>query len=98
LEFEGEGKEEIARVKRCRDSEYFVTPGKIVLAVDPSYFRPTEVELLIGDSTKARTKLQWQPKYSTRDIVNDMMMADLKLFERDRILISNGQEVLKNDE
>jgi GDPmannose 4,6-dehydratase len=98
LEFEGEGIEEIARVRRCRDSAYFVTPGKIVVAVDPSYFRPTEVELLLGDATKARTKLKWQPKYSTRDIVNDMVMADLRLFERDKILISNGQEVLKNDE
>ena len=98
LEFEGEGKDEIARVTRSRDSEYFVTPGTIVLAVDPSYFRPTEVDLLIGDSTKAQAKLRWKPKYSTRDIVNDMVMADLKLFERHKILISNGQEVLNNDE
>lgn len=98
LEFEGEGKDEIARVTRSRDSEYFVTPGKIVLAVDPTYFRPTEVDLLIGDATKAQTKLRWKPRYSTRDIVNDMMKADLKLFERHKILISNGQEVLNNDE
>ncbi len=98
LEFEGEGIREIARVKRCRDGEYYVTPGTIVLAVDPAYFRPTEVELLIGDAAKAQAKLQWQPKYSVSDIVTDMVTADLKLFERDKILISNGQEVLKNDE
>src|SRR5258707_12151359 len=59
LEFEGEGIREIARVKRCRDGEYYVTPGTIVLAVDPAYFRPTEVELLIGDAAKAQAKLQW---------------------------------------
>jgi len=53
---------------------------------------------LIGDATKAQAKLRWKPKYSTGDIVNDMVMADLKLFERHKILISNGQEVLNSDE
>ena len=91
LEFEGEDKNEIARVLHCRIPEYFVTPGKIVLAIDQTYFRPTEVEYLIGDAAKAREKLGWQPKYSVNDIVRDMMKADLKLFERDKILISNGQ-------
>ncbi|GHN02641.1 GDP-mannose 4,6-dehydratase [Cytophagales bacterium WSM2-2] len=98
LEFEGEGKEEVARVVRCHSSEYFISPGKIVLAVDPKYFRPTEVELLIGDATKARKKLGWRPTYSVQEIASDMMMADLKLFERDKILISNGQEVINIDE
>src|SRR5258705_7515996 len=78
LEFEGEGKNERARVVRCSNPEYFLTPGKIVLAVDPTYFRPTEVELLIGDATKARKKLNWRPAYAMRDIVKDMMTADLK--------------------
>jgi GDPmannose 4,6-dehydratase len=98
LEFEGEDKNEIARVLHCRIPEYFVTPGKIVLAIDQTYFRPTEVEYLIGDAAKAREKLGWQPKYSVNDIVRDMMKADLKLFERDKILISNGQEILKYDD
>jgi len=98
LEFEGEGKNEIARVVRCSNPEYLLPPGKIVLAVDPTYFRPTEVELLIGDATKARKKLNWRPAYAMHDIVKDMMTADLKLFERAKILISNGQEVLNNDE
>src|SRR5260221_1265481 len=84
LDFEGEGKDETARVARCNNPEYFVTPGKIVLAVDPTYFRPTEVELLIGDATKAREKLGWQPAFSTQDIVTDMMKADLKLFEHNK--------------
>jgi GDPmannose 4,6-dehydratase len=98
LEFEGEGKNEIARVLCCHNPEYFVASGKIVLAVDPVYFRPTEVELLIGDASKASRKLGWRPKYSMQDIVKDMMKADLKLCERDKILISNGQEVLINDD
>lgn len=98
LEFEGEGINELARVSRCISAEYFLPPGKIVLAVDPSYFRPTEVEQLIGDSAKARQKLGWRPKYSTIDIVKEMVRADLKLFERDKILLSNGQDVIVNDE
>jgi GDPmannose 4,6-dehydratase len=96
VEFEGNGKAEIARVVRCNHPGYFVTPGKIVLAVDPTYFRPTEVELLIGDATKARTKLGWSTTHSVEDIVRDMMKSDLKLFERDKILISNGQGILNN--
>jgi GDPmannose 4,6-dehydratase len=96
LAFEGEGKDEIARVVSCSNAEYFVTPGKIVLSVDPTYFRPTEVEQLLGDSAKARRKLDWSPKYSIGDIVSEMVKADLKLFERDKILISNGQDVLVN--
>jgi GDPmannose 4,6-dehydratase len=97
IEFEGEGKKEIGRVVSCNDPSYFVEPGKVVVAVDPEYFRPTEVELLIGDATKARTKLAWIPQYSIEDIVKDMMESDLKLFKRDRLLMRNGHNVLKND-
>jgi GDPmannose 4,6-dehydratase len=98
LEFEGEGIEEIGRVERCLNPEYFVAPGTVVVAVDKQYFRPTEVELLIGDPTKARTKLGWEPQHSVQDIVEDMMASDLRLFERDKLLMSNGLEILKNDE
>ncbi len=98
LEFEGEGINEVAKVVKCENSEYFVTPGKTVVSVDQEYFRPTEVELLIGDATKARTQLGWQPQHTVQDIVRDMMESDLRLFERDRLLLSNGIEILMNDE
>jgi GDPmannose 4,6-dehydratase len=98
LDFEGEGMNEVARVKACVKDDYYVPTGKVVVAVDPAYFRPTEVELLIGDPSKANEKLGWQPKYSVEDIVGDMMAADIKLFERDQLLISNGLEIVKNDE
>jgi GDPmannose 4,6-dehydratase len=98
LEFEGEGVHEVARVVQCAKPEYFVIPGKIVVAVDPQYFRPTEVELLIGDASKALHKLGWQPQYTISEIVGDMMESDLKLFERDKLLQSNGMEIFKNDE
>jgi GDPmannose 4,6-dehydratase len=98
VEFEGDGIEEVGRVVSCLNPEYDVISGTVVVAVDPQYFRPTEVELLIGDATKARTRLGWTPLNSVQDIVTDMMESDLKLFDRDRILISNGLEIIKNDE
>src|SRR5215213_2377547 len=63
IEFRGEGDKEIGVVKSCK-SEYIVEEGTVVVKVDPRYFRPTEVELLIGDGTKAKEKLGWEPKYT----------------------------------
>ena len=98
LEFEGEGIDEVAKVVVCLNPEYSLEPGQTVVAVDPQYFRPTEVELLLGDATKARVKMGWTPQHSVKDIVHDMMESDIKLFNRDRILLSNGLEIIKNDE
>lgn len=97
LEFEGDGIDEVARVVQC-NTDYFIPRGTVVVGVDEQYFRPTEVDLLIGDATKALTKLGWKPRHSIREIVKDMMESDLRLFDRDRILISNGLEILMNNE
>ncbi|MHA8064020.1 GDP-mannose 4,6-dehydratase [Aquirufa aurantiipilula] len=80
LEFKGSGIDEVALVKACHNSLYQVEIGKEVVAVDPRYFRPTEVELLIGDSTKAQTKLGWKLKYDLPALVKDMMSSDIQLF------------------
>lgn len=77
IEFTGSGKNEKGVVTACSD-EYQIPIGKTVVAIDPSYFRPTEVDLLIGDATKARTKLNWQPKYDLPALVKEMVQADLK--------------------
>lgn len=98
IAFEGEGQAEVARVVASTDPDYYVPPGKIVVAVDPLYFRPTEVELLIGDPSKAEKKLGWKPKHSVQDLVRDMVGADLSRFQRDKLLASNGMEILQNDE
>lgn len=98
LEFEGTGVDEVGKVVSCSNPDYFIAPGTLVIAVDPQYFRPTEVELLIGDATKANTKLDWEPQNTIHDIVADMMTSDLRLFDRDKILMSNGLEILKYDE
>ncbi len=57
----------------CSDSRYQVPAGQEILAVDPRYFRPTEVDLLIGDPTKAKTKLKWEPEYDLKALVKDMI-------------------------
>jgi GDPmannose 4,6-dehydratase len=79
--FEGEGVNEVGKVIACHDPSYQIEIGKVVVLVDEKYFRPTEVELLIGDPTKSMTKLGWQPKYNLKALVDDMMQGDLKLFE-----------------
>jgi GDPmannose 4,6-dehydratase len=78
LDFTGEGAAEKGIVAACTDAAYQLPVGKEVVAVDPEYFRPTEVDLLIGDSTKARTKLGWQPKYDLDGLIKEMVEADVK--------------------
>lgn len=82
VEFTGEGVEEIGKVKACHNPLYQVAIGKVVVEVDPKYFRPTEVDLLIGDPTKSKTKLGWLPKYDLPALVKDMMQADVALFSK----------------
>ena len=94
LEFKGEGVDEKAYVKACTNPEYQIEIGKEVLAVDPKYFRPTEVDLLIGDATKAKEKLGWVPEYDLEDLVNDMMQSDLKLMKKDQYLKDGGYRIL----
>lgn len=84
LEFIGEGIDEVAVVKSCSNEKYQVEIGKEILSVDPRYFRPTEVDLLVGDSSKARNELGWQPVYELNDLVNDMMQSDIELAERQK--------------
>jgi GDPmannose 4,6-dehydratase len=90
LAFHGEGVDEKATVAACHNPEYQLPIGQEVMAIDPRYFRPTEVELLIGDPTKAMTQLGWKPKYDLKMLVEDMMQSDLDLFRRQRLLSDAG--------
>jgi len=65
---------------------------------NPEYFSPNEVELLIGDPTKANTKLGWKPKHDLKSLVKDMMIADVALFKRDKYLMDGGHKVLSYHE
>jgi len=68
--------------------------GKVIVEVDPRYFRPTEVELLIGDASKAKKDLGWEPKHSLEQLVKEMVESDVKLFERDKYLLDGGHDVM----
>lgn len=98
LEFKGEGVNETASVTKCNNPEYQLEIGKEVIAVDPRYFRPTEVELLIGNPSKMKEKLGWEPKYDLKALVKDMIWADIKLFNRDQYLKDGGHKVLNYHE
>jgi GDPmannose 4,6-dehydratase len=93
LEFKGEGIEEKGYVKSSKNEAYLLEIGKEVVSVDPKYFRPTEVELLIGDATKAKEKLGWVPKYDLQYLVEDMMKSDLKLMQKQQYLKDGGYAV-----
>ncbi|MDX5438204.1 MAG: GDP-mannose 4,6-dehydratase [Pontibacter sp.] len=98
IEFRGEGIEEKGYIASCNNPDYQLEVGREVVCVDPNYFRPTEVELLIGDATKSKTKLGWTPKYDLPALVKDMMQADLELFKRDTYLMEGGHRVLNYHE
>lgn len=92
VEFKGSGVEEKGYVKSCT-SDYNFKVGQEILAIDPRYFRPTEVDLLIGDPTKSMTKLGWKPKYNVNSLCKEMVAADLELFRKEKILLDAGFEV-----
>ncbi|PKV75363.1 GDP-mannose 4,6-dehydratase [Pontibacter ramchanderi] len=98
IEFKGEGVEEKGYVVACNNPEYQVEIGKEIVCVDPNYFRPTEVELLIGDATKSKEKLGWTPKYDLPALVKDMMQNDIELFKRDTYLMEGGHRILNYHE
>ena len=86
LEFIGAGIEEIGVVKTTSNPNYEFQIGQKVIQIDPTYFRPTEVDLLIGDNTKAKTKLGWKPKYTLPMLVKEMINSDLELFKKEKYL------------
>ena len=92
LAFKGEGINEIAVVESCSNENYNIDLGKEILVIDPKYFRPTEVDLLIGDATKAKEKLGWVPEISLEQLVEEMMQSDLRLFKRDKHLKEGGYQ------
>jgi len=98
VEFKGVGVDEKAYVVKCNNKEFQVAIGKEVLSVDPSYFRPTEVDLLIGDPSKAKNKLGWVPEHDLASLVKDMMQGDVALMKKDVDLLKAGHDILKQME
>lgn len=97
LGFTGEGVDEIGEVTKTI-GKYQIPVGQTVVKVDKRYFRPTEVDLLIGDPTKAKEKLGWTPKYDLDSLVKDMMKADVALFTKEKFLMDSGHEVYTPNE
>ena len=109
LRFEGEGVDETAIIDTIDTEKYEKTtqlpvtkfnlePGQTIIEVDPRYFRPTEVELLIGDPSKAKGKLDWTPEYNLELLLEDMVQSDVQLFKKDLDLMEAGHEVLTQAE
>jgi GDPmannose 4,6-dehydratase len=93
LAFKGKNDEEYGEVVRCTHPDYQLEKSKKLVVVDPKYYRPTEVDLLIGDASKARKKLGWIPKYDLAALVKEMVWADIDNFRRERLLKDSGFEI-----
>jgi len=98
LEFKGKGINEKAYIKACNNPQYQLPIGKEVVAVDERYFRPTEVDILIGDNSKAKEKLGWEPQYTLDELVEEMVLSDLELMKKEKLLKDHGFDILKNYE
>ena len=96
--FEGKEQEEVGRVVSCANADYQLPEGKEIIKVDPAYYRPTEVELLIGDPTKSKEKLGWELEYDLPALVKDMVQSDVELFKRDKLLLKGGHQVFSYHE
>ncbi|MEP7169756.1 MAG: GDP-mannose 4,6-dehydratase [Bacteroidota bacterium] len=93
VEFQGKNENESAVVKKCNHPDYQVEIGKKVVLIDKAYYRPAEVDLLIGDPTKAKTKLGWNPKHDLNSIIKEMVAADVKLFSKEKYLKEGGHHI-----
>ncbi|WP_264566694.1 GDP-mannose 4,6-dehydratase [Flavobacterium sp. N3904] len=93
IAFRGEGVDEKGYVVACSNPDYQIEIGKEVVAVDKAYFRPTEVDLLIGDPSKCHAKLGWKPKYDLSMLVKEMMASDVEHFEKEKMLQEAGYTV-----
>ena len=105
IEFNGEGVNEKGYISSINEDVFIKNVGsefleiikkqtQAVVEVDAAYFRPTEVELLIGDATKSRTKLNWTPEYDLPALVKDMMVSDVKLMKKETYLKEGGFRIM----
>ncbi len=94
LKFTGSGEKEKGMVEKCNNEKYQLKNGQVVVEVDKRYYRPTEVDMLIGDATKAREKLGWQPEYDLQGLVKEMVESDLKQAEKEVHLRNGGYKTL----
>ena len=94
IEFKGKGIDEVGIIKSVSNKQYNLQIGKEVLSIDPRYYRPTEVDILIGDATKAKKILGWEPEVKFEELVSEMMSSDLKLMTKEKYLKEGGYNTL----
>jgi GDPmannose 4,6-dehydratase len=90
IEFKGKGEGETAVITKVAEPAPHLEPGKVVVAIDPKYYRPTEVDYLVGDPSKAHRQLGWTPEYDLESLVREMVRADVELFRREKLLKDSG--------
>jgi GDPmannose 4,6-dehydratase len=90
IEFRGKGEKEKGYVTRVRNKDVILEEGKEVVAVDSNYYRPTEVDMLVGDAAKARQKLGWMPRYDLSELIKEMVDADIEFFRKEKLLKDSG--------
>jgi len=98
IDFVGKNEKECGFVKKVINNDFKIKAGTKVIEVDPKYFRPAEVELLLGDPTKANSKLGWKPKFSLEDLIKDMALSDLELMKREKYISEGGYKTLNQYE
>lgn len=98
IEYQGKGVDEIAVITQCTNPAYQIEKNTPVVAIDPRYFRPTEVDLLIGNPEKARKQLGWTLEYDLPALVKDMIQSDIELFKRDQYLQRGGHNIMNYHE
>jgi GDPmannose 4,6-dehydratase len=101
IDFKGEGSDEQGYIKSMDEKALknlagndHLEEGQIIVEVDPNYFRPTEVDLLIGDPTKVQDELGWKPKYSLNELIQDMIRSDIKLMQKEKYLKDGGYQIM----
>lgn len=90
LIFKGSNENEVGLISKCSNSNYQLKLGKEVVKIDSTYYRPSEVDTLLGDATKCKEKLNWEPKYSFQELVSEMIESDLELFKKEQYLKDGG--------
>jgi GDPmannose 4,6-dehydratase len=98
IQFKGKNEKEVGIVTRCTNRDVKIKKGQEVVAVDANYYRPTEVDLLIGNASKARKQLGWKPKYTLPMLIKEMVQADLELFKKEKVLQKSGFNIRNRHE
>ena len=98
ITFQGNGVNETGVVESVANPDCKLVKGAVVVKVDPAYFRPTEVDLLLGDASKAKSKLNWKPRYDLNSLIKEMVAADIALFRKDKYLSEGGHSVMNYHE